>query len=469
MRLTYRLQNRAVIDSLDIPLRGGKVFWVRGSESREYALLAGILSGLIPIRDRLRWEILQSLIDDYCGQVEITEGSLFKNNAYLGPDPEHHLMFATVWEELEFQIGSRDPTEVLSSLGLDKSYLEREVHSLSGGEKMKLSLAIAFARPAESIILHGVVPWLDKAGRSLLSSQIKAAKQIGTCVALFEHEQTAILSLADEVWTPFPNHHAPDPIAIDLSEISTTHAPSSSLSARGTVLDFSNVVLKQRAGSSSSQALLSNVSFSILENQSYFLVGHNGVGKSTLAQLAFRVLSPEGGTIRLLRRSIDKFTRAELCTFLCYLSQFPKHQILFGNIGQCREYLRRTSNTFSLALLEKYLALDSDYPMALLSPLQMKLLAIISSLSAETRLLILDEPTWGIDDEGTSLLLQLLQDLSSGLQELSLLIITHDLSLIKLFDPTVIWLHNGMITLFPSKHSFFSDEAAAESFDIPTD
>jgi len=471
MKLTYRLNNRKVIDSVDLPLQAKHFYLIKGPESHEYALLPCILAGLIPLKDKLSWEVLQALINEYSGELDIEEGSLFESNSYVGPDPEHHLLFSTVKEELSFQVGFKDPISVLDVFGLNYSYLNREIHSLSGGEKMKLSLAIAFSRPAKAIILHGVVPWLDKAGRHFLCSAILTARNQSACVVLFEHEQTNIFSFADQVFSIFDEKSSLSP-ENHIAFLQLKQPSFSNLKfARKAVLEFDKVTFMRCTyqPDKNESVLLSNISFSVLHDQTCFIVGHNGAGKSTLAQLAFKILNPNSGTIRLLGNPLEEFNRSKLCNTLCYLSQFPKHQILFGNIGECKKHLSNVTNEFALRLLEKYLMLGNEYPMSLLSTMQMKLLCIISSLSAETRLIILDEPTWGLDANGTNILLQLLKDLSALLENFALLIITHDLNLFKFLDPEVVWLKSGNARIYQSKQAFFSDKDVEESFDIPID
>jgi len=91
-----------------------------------------------------------------------------------------------------------------------------------------------------------------------------------------------------------------------------------------------------------------------------------------------------------------------------------------------------------------YLALADDFPVSLLSFLQLKILCLLSSLTPATKLIILDEPTWGIDNDGRLVLWQLLQKIAQFLK-FTLLIITHDMQLKYEFQADILWLQEGKI------------------------
>jgi ABC-type Mn2+/Zn2+ transport system ATPase subunit len=69
---------------------------------------------------------------------------------------------------------------------------------------------------------------------------------------------------------------------------------------------------------------------------------------------------------------------------------------------------------------------------------------IARALATKPEFLLLDEPTAGIDTSATQSLLELLRRLHSG-QQLSILMVSHDLSAIRRYAQEVIWLHQGKV------------------------
>jgi energy-coupling factor transporter ATP-binding protein EcfA2 len=173
MRFSYKVDGQFLIKSALIPVDTGKVYLVTGEENSGFGLIGGVIAKLFPIREKLEWTQLQALIKDYTGKLSIEEGELPQSTAYVDVDPDRNLFFSKVKEEMMVQINNSN-IEVLASnlskFGLDKSFLERRICNLSGGEKMKVALAIAFSLDCSCYVLHGVIPWLDKKGREQLKN-----------------------------------------------------------------------------------------------------------------------------------------------------------------------------------------------------------------------------------------------------------------------------------------------------------
>ena len=81
--------------------------------------------------------------------------------------------------------------------------------------------------------------------------------------------------------------------------------------------------------------------------------------------------------------------------------------------------------------------------MSVLSPLELKLLGIAASASGDTRLIILDEPTWGIDVDGQVRLLEMLCDLVSLLHRPALLVISHDQGFLRSLGAQLFLFRDG--------------------------
>ena len=186
---------------------------------------------------------------------------------------------------------------------------------------------------------------------------------------------------------------------------------------------------------------LDDLSFQLKSSHMYGLIGDNGTGKSTIANLILRLLRPSRGEIFVHGRLLETMSRNDIMKQVCYMSQFPEQQIMLSSVQQYRHRMEKRGNALSIELMDSFFDISKDYPVSILSPLEMKMLALATSVSPRTRLLILDEPTWGIDSTGLKLLLEFLNRIVKALTEPTLLVITHDYSLMKLLGAVVLQLH----------------------------
>src|SRR5205823_2508427 len=104
-------------------------------------------------------------------------------------------------------------------------------------------------------------------------------------------------------------------------------------------------------------ALLNKISISLYKGCSYALIGDNGVGKSTLSKIIFRLVTPDSGQVLLCNQSISLYTRADISDIVCYIGQFPEQQIIFSNIGLYIRNAEKKNNTFSSSIMKKWLNL----------------------------------------------------------------------------------------------------------------
>ncbi|MBL7137043.1 MAG: ATP-binding cassette domain-containing protein [Candidatus Marinimicrobia bacterium] len=479
MNISYKINNNSIIQTAFIPYKPFQINLVTGVENQSFGLVGGLIAKLFPVKATKGIAVLQSIMQTYTGELLVEHGELPQSATYVGVDPDRHLLFSTVKEELiSQQISLEEASNILATVGLEESFLVREISSLSGGEKMKVVLAIAFSTNVDCYILHGVIPWLDKNGRDLLKSHVQNLRNKGACVIFFEHEVHSLENFVDGVYEF-------DGITIkesnifkktSFNELNSQLVESAitlsncirSLTDSQNILQFKNVVLKKHPLNdwNSENVLLNNITFNFKDNEIYFLIGDNGTGKSTLAQIAFRVFTPDSGIVSFCNKPITKYKREELVEKICYVTQFPEHQIVLSTIGEYRKQSLSRNNSLSLMLFKKYLDLPDSVPIGSLTYFQMKVLNLISFISEATKLIILDEPSWGLDTNNQIELLNILVDISKTIR-FTLLIITHDFCFMKPLCPKVFWLHEGILTIYDNINDFCKEDKIVSKFDIP--
>ena len=437
VNISYKINDQYLLRSVNLLLEPGKVLLITGIENNNLNILGGIIGKIFPIQANINIPEINSLIKNFTGTVEITNGSLPEKVAYLSTDPERHFLFATVKEELAITLPTINHIKLLQSFGLAQNLYERNLASLSGGEKMKVALAMVFAQYYDCYVLHNVIPWLDQAGRKFLVQHLNYRSNNNSCIVLIEHEITNLTAIADDIlWftgqtvVPYSqqDHYV---ITKPILKPTTTR-----------LLEFTNVTLIKHPPTS--QPILNTISFQLNTNSIYALIGDNGAGKSTLAQMLFRIITPTTGIIKFLEYPLLHYSRAELNELICYIGQFPSQQIIFSTLGQYQEQLQKEKKLLAQKIFMQYLQLPPDTPITTLTLLQMKLLLLANGSTNKTKLIILDEPTWGIDKIGQQLFWQVLQELQQQLGA-TVLLISHNKDLISNLTTQIMYFNNGKL------------------------
>jgi energy-coupling factor transport system ATP-binding protein len=445
LEFSYKVGKKILLDGINLPLSDGEITLITGVENTSLMLLGGLLAGLFPIDAEETIDQIAPLIRPFTGTLEIYNGAMPHSAAYMGPDPERHLIFSRVDEEIQAQTGVslRNDTSrqaaLIDRFDLPADFLRRKISSLSGGEKMKLGLALTFAKDTNLLILHGVLPWLDERGKEKLITELRDAAESGKTVVILEEEIHLISRHADNTYyfdgTKLVTF---DPVLIkerqervsrcaaELHDRAVEKTGDSSgaieRSNRIEVLRFDGV----NFGYDREKDLLTRVSFVIESSGLYALIGENGAGKSTIAQLILRLYQPAQGKIFFLDRDLSSLNRKDLVETICYLGQFPEQHITLSGAGEYKRRAGDSQNLLSLNILESLFPDGKEYPIAGLRPLEMKFLQIAASITSFTKLIILDEPTWGLDKDGEVQLLELLTEISRRIPGVSFLYISHD-------------------------------------------
>ena len=186
---------------------------------------------------------------------------------------------------------------------------------------------------------------------------------------------------------------------------------------------------------------LDHVSAEIPDNQFIGLIGHTGSGKSTFVQTLNGLLKVTSGHIYYNGEDIDgdKFDKKKLRSDVGLVFQYPEHQlfevdvitdVMFGprNLGlSAEEAKRRSIEALESVKMPKSLYKSSPFD---LSGGQKRRAAIAGVLAMRPRILILDEPTAGLDPRGRDEILGLIADMK---RELNMTMLLYDDDPVKVF------------------------------------
>lgn len=212
---------------------------------------------------------------------------------------------------------------------------------------------------------------------------------------------------------------------------------------------------------------LRGVELKVHQGEILALLGTNGSGKTTLAKILNGIYKPTGGTVRVLGEDIRRRrVRTQLPRYVGYVFQNPDHQIFTRKVGDEVAYgLKNLGITKDELDGRIYRALQAvgledkanEDPL-FLGKGQRQRLAVASILAMQPRMIIVDEPTTGQDFRMVSSIMKLLEEL----QRLgnTVLIITHDMTLVADYCHRVVALRNGRVVFNGTPRQLFSDEVA---------
>lgn len=182
--------------------------------------------------------------------------------------------------------------------------------------------------------------------------------------------------------------------------------------------------------------VLEDVSLALEPGERVALLGPNGVGKTTLTKLVVALLHPDAGTVAIQGRRTDRLAPEDLADTVAYLFQHPDQQLFARTLldeamfaplmrGASRE---RAEAQARLGLRRVGLSPVADHHPYDVSLGEQKLLALGCAIAQNPKLLVLDEPTQGLDRARTALVQEALNEFAES--GTALLAVTHDLGFV---------------------------------------
>lgn len=241
---------------------------------------------------------------------------------------------------------------------------------------------------------------------------------------------------------------------------------------------FNNVDHIYNVGSPFAVSALKNVNLSIPKGKITAIIGHTGSGKSTLIQHLNVLLRPTHGTVKINDVEITADSKNKnlkaLRKQVSVVFQFPESQlfeetvlkdVMFGplNFGVSEEEAERIAREkLSLVGLPENLYDRSPFD---LSGGQMRRVAIAGVLALEPSVLVLDEPTAGLDPAGQKYMLEMFVNLHRQ-QNLTLVLVTHQMEDVALYADNVIVMENGTVVKTGEPLEIFKDEDKLETLQL---
>ena len=232
---------------------------------------------------------------------------------------------------------------------------------------------------------------------------------------------------------------------------------------------FKQVGFAYQAGTPFEMRALHDVTFSVKDGSYVAIIGHTGSGKSTILQHLNALLKPTEGIVELGDKIIDSTTGNKdlkpLRKKVGIVFQFPEAQlfeetvekdIAFGpkNFGVSKEEaLNIAAEVVKTVGLPEEVLKKSPFD---LSGGQMRRVAIAGVLAMKPEVLVLDEPTAGLDPKGRLEMMEMFYKLNKE-QNMTIVLVTHQMNDVSDYADHVIVIESGNVVKEGSPKEVFSD------------
>ena len=520
LSFTYRNSAHKALDGINFKLHQGEMLVIMGKSSAGKSTLCRCLNGIIPkfIKGDLSGNIEvfgEPIKDKPIYQIAQNVGLVFQ-------DFESQLFSTNVELEVAFgpenlslsreEIGKRI-RHSLNKVGLI-GFENRQPHTLSGGEKQRLAIASVLSMRPRVMILDEPTTDLDPIGRYEIFQSLSELKKESISMILVEHDAEDIIN-SDRIMilsdgkivafddtknilkdTKFLESYGIRPLQIPklFMEIGLDIVPFTAESAyelSGKLLEslidehkynslkekdknriYGDVVIEIKNVTysySKGENVLNDINLSIREGEFVAIIGQNGSGKTTLAKLTNGLLKPTSGKVICFGKDTSKTKISELGKNVGYVFQNPDHQIfsntvkeelMFGprNFGLSEDQI---SDNIAQALQAVHLEGYEDRDPFSLTKGERQRVAVASILACKPKVLILDEPTTGLDYIQQKSMMELLRSLNSTGH--TIIIITHSLWVVAEYAHRAIVINDGSIIIDGTVREVFSRQEELES------
>ncbi|MBR7091882.1 MAG: ABC transporter ATP-binding protein [Clostridia bacterium] len=418
---------------------------------------------------------------------------------YVAQRPEQQIVTDKVWHELAFGAESigmpaeeirRRIAETAGFLGIT-AWMDRDTASLSGGQKQLLNLASVLVTGPDLLLLDEPTAQLDPvAAADLLDLLARIHREYSMTILICEHRLQQLLPLCDRLLlldegrliaddTParaiaalpdasplwagmpaaariqralLPEENETALTVRDGQRILRRFActqpalPPEDPAAREPAVEWKRVTVRYTRNG---PPVLREMSLTLYRGESLCLLGANGCGKSTVLHTAAGLVPVCGGQVLLDGKPLRKYSRQELFSEnIAVLPQDPQTLFLYDTVRQELEACGADAAALPYDLTPLYPRHPYD-----LSGGEQQLLALAKALAAKPRVLLLDEPTKGLDAATRDAIVAILRRLQA--QGLTLMTVTHDPETAALLADRCALLFGGEVVSQQAPRVFF--------------
>jgi energy-coupling factor transport system ATP-binding protein len=502
--LTYRYPGAesTILQDLSLEVEEGEFLLVMGPSGAGKSTLLRCLNGLVPhfyggtISGEVRVEDRDPVALGPRGMADIV--------GFVLQDPEAQFVVDRVEDELAFALENQGLPPLVMRKRVEEALDQiniahlrhRSVSTLSGGERQRVAIAAVMTLQPRVLVLDEPTSQLDpQAAEEVLDTLVRLNEDLGLTVILSEHRLERVVQYVDRILYLSGNGQQPildeprqvlsqveltpplitlakalgwAPIPLTIKEgrrfarKAQTHTPPEERSRERVPASLNpnpqspvSISIRGLGFSYNGHPALQDLSLDVHQGEFVALMGRNGAGKTTLLKQLVGLLTPDQGQVQLIAPASGepmdtrKVPVEEIIKYVGYVPQNPNALLFNDTVGQELDFTRRGHGLppgeygallGTLGLTEH----AGHYPRDL-SVGERQRVALASILVAEPQVLLLDEPTRGLDYQQKAALVTFLQH--ERAQGRTIIMATHDVELVANCADRVILLGDGQVVV----------------------
>lgn len=514
LSFSYPRSKRKALDHINLEIEEGEYITICGrSGSGKSTLLLQLKSALAPFGEK-EGEILFKGRE--LSQCDLrTQASQI---GFVMQNPDDQIVTDKVWHELAFgleNLGVEQKTirlrvaEMANYFGIE-SWFHKDVSELSGGQKQLLNLASVMAMQPSVIILDEPTSQLDPiAAADFLNTVKKINLELGITIIITEHRLEDIFHCSDRVVVMengsiiacdkpknigkiLQEKHSdmfyalPSPVQIFYGAGENGECPLTVREGRGwlsrryaespvTVSEIEEEVLTKNQDEAAvelkelwfryekdSRDILKGLSLTVPKGSLSAVVGGNGAGKSTMLKAICGINVPYSGKVIINGKNIKKYKKAELFKKnLAMLPQDPRSLFVHKTVREDLEEMldlaltkeQKEEEILRVAKDTNIEAFLDQHPFDLSGGEQQRA-ALAKVLLTQPKILLLDEPTKGIDGFLKEKLAAVFQKLTA--QGVTIIMVSHDIEFCAKYADSISMFFDSSVLMTGTPRQFFA-------------
>lgn len=462
VNFSYESQSQGCLSDLSLIIPTGQCLLLTGNSGCGKTTITRLINGLIPDFYEGRFsgsvridgkEIADWQKDDLAAKV----GSVFQNprSQFFNLDTTGEIAFGCENIGISREEIHKRVAQTAGELKIE-TLLDRDIFSLSGGEKQMISIASAYAMKPDIFVFDEPSANLDIEATSKLRDIIRLLKSQGKTIIIAEHRLYYLKGIVDRVlylkdgsvlndWTQteFENLSPADlqKRGLRTYDLGTCALENKQTDDNRTVsLEISRLTVGYRHY----QPTLADVSLKATSGEIVAIIGHNGQGKSTFAKCVCGLLKEKSGHILYQQLRLPYSKRYKFA----YLVMQDSGYQLFAESVENELHVSLQKKDYDITKEQEILNLlglddkKERHPLGL-SGGEKQRLAIAAGVLKGAPVIFFDEPTSGLDYHNMLRVCQILKELRR--QGKIIFVITHDYEFLLAACDRVVEIENGKI------------------------
>jgi energy-coupling factor transporter ATP-binding protein EcfA2 len=497
--LTYRYPGAEVpvLQDLSLKIGEGEFLLVIGPSGAGKSTLLRCLNGLVP--HFYGGSIAGQVTVDGRDPLALGPKGMASAVGFVLQDPEAQFVVDKVEDELAFAMENQGLEPIVMRKRVEEALdqlniahlRQRSVNTLSGGERQRVAIAAVMTLQPQVLVLDEPTSQLDpQAAEEVLDTLVRLNQDLGLTIVLSEHRLERVVQYIDRILY-LPGQGQPpildepravlsqvdltpplitlakaldwSPVPLTIKEgrrfarqFASSRVQSAGHGSRASNLQSAISITVQGLGYSyNGHPALQDVSLEVRQGEFVALMGRNGAGKTTLLKQLVGLLKPEQGQVQIADPKAEqpmdtrRVATEEIIQVVGYVPQNPNALLFNDTVRQELDFTRRghglAPGDYASLLGTLGLTGHTEHYPRDLSVGERQRVALASILVAEPQILLLDEPTRGLDYQQKAALVGFLQHEKA--RGRTIVMATHDVELVANCADRVVLLGDGQVVV----------------------